>query len=104
MAAKDDYLIDQLVDLGYVTNEQLEPLRTEAAASGAGIVDLLLERKILTSLEIGMAKAAHFGAEFVKLSDLRLAASQLDHDAEQVLWREHECVTRKNKPGSGDCQ
>ena len=73
MAAKDDYLIDQLVDLGYVTNEQLEPLRTEAASSGAGIVDLLVERKIITTLEVAMAKAAHFGAEFVKLSDLRLA-------------------------------
>ena len=72
MAAKDDYLIEQLVDLGYVTNEQLEPLRAEAAASGAGIIDLLLERKLVSQVDVATAKAAHFGAEFVKLSDLRL--------------------------------
>ena len=72
MAAKDDYLIDQLVDLGFVTNEQLEPLRAEAAASGAGVVDLLIERKLLGSGDLTTAKAAHFGVEVVKLSDLRI--------------------------------
>ena len=72
MAAKDDYLIDQLVDLGYVTNEQLEPLRAEAASSGAGVIDLLIERKLLRQVDVATAKAAHFGAEVVKLSELRL--------------------------------
>src|SRR5438105_4963122 len=72
MAAKDDYLIDQLIDLGFVTNEQLEPLRAEAAASGAGVIDLLLERKLLSSADLTTAKATHFGAEVVKLSDLRI--------------------------------
>ena len=45
MAAKDDYLIEQLVDLGYVTNEQLDPLQAEAAAAGVGVIDSLVERK-----------------------------------------------------------
>jgi len=72
VAAKDDYLISQLVDLGYVTNEQVEPLQAEAAASGVGLIDLLVERKLLTQLDVATAKAAHFGAEVVKLSELRL--------------------------------
>src|SRR2546426_12604357 len=71
MAAKDDYLIEQLVDLGYVTNEQLAPFQAEAAASGVGVIDLLLERKILRQIDVATAKAAHFGAELVKLSELR---------------------------------
>jgi len=72
VASKDDYLIDQLVDLGYVTNEQLEPLRAEAAAAGVGLIDLLLERNVLRQVDVATAKAAHFGAEVVKLSDLKL--------------------------------
>jgi len=72
MAAKDDYLIEQLVELGYVTNEQLAPFQAEAAASGVGVIDLLLERKILRQIDVTTAKAAHFGAELVKLSELRL--------------------------------
>ena len=72
MATKDDYLIEQLVDLGYVTNEQLEPLRAEAAAAGAGIIDLLVERKIIRSLDVVTAKAGYFGVELVKLSEMRL--------------------------------
>jgi len=72
VAAKDDYLIDQLIDLGLVTNEQVEPLRAEAAASGAGVVDLLIERKFLSPADLTNAKAVHFGVEVVKLSDLRI--------------------------------
>src|SRR3989442_8410530 len=72
MAAKDDYLIEQLVDLGYVTNEQLEPLQAEAAASGVGVIDLLLGRQMVRQVDLATAKAAHFGAEVVKLSEMRL--------------------------------
>ena len=72
MAAKDDYLIEQLVELGFVTNEQVDPLRAEAAAAGAGVVDLLVERKLIRLIDVATAKAAHFGAELVKLSEMRL--------------------------------
>ncbi len=72
MAAKDDYLLENLIDLGYVTHGQVEALRSEAEASGTGIVDLLLEQKIITSAILTQAKAAHFGAEVVSLSDIRL--------------------------------
>ena len=72
MAAKDDYLIEKLLELGYVTPEQLAPLQVEAEASGQGVVDLLLERKVITPTIVTACKAAQFGAEVVSLAGLRL--------------------------------
>lgn len=72
MAAKDDYLVDQLIDLGFVTKPQVEALRVEADAAGVGVVDLLVERKIIRSQDVTTAKAAHFGCEIVNLGEMRL--------------------------------
>jgi general secretion pathway protein E/type IV pilus assembly protein PilB len=60
------------VDLGYVTQEQLEPLRAEVNSSGQGLVDLLIERKIIRPVDVANARAAHFGAQFISLGQLRL--------------------------------
>jgi type IV pilus assembly protein PilB len=72
VAAKDDYLVDLLVDMGHVSAEQLVPLREEAAANSEGLLDLLLSRKIVSPSNVAQAKASHFGYEFVTLSNLRL--------------------------------
>ena len=72
MSAKDDYLVDLLVDMGLVTNEQLAPVREQATASGEGIVDLLLAQKIIRPQDVAQAKAGHFGYELVSFGDLRL--------------------------------
>src|SRR5688572_1778002 len=72
MAAKDDYLLDQLIDLGYVTRLQVDALQVEADAAGAGVVDMLIERKIIRSQDLTTAKAAHFGFEVVNLGEMRL--------------------------------
>ena len=72
VAAKDDYLIEKLVELGYVTSEQVAPLQVEAESSGHGVVDLLLERKVITPAIVTACKAAQFGAEVVSLAGLRL--------------------------------
>ena len=72
MAAKDDYLVDLLVDMGLVKAEQLGPLREEAEANSEGLLDLLLSRKIVTPADVAQAKASHFGYEFVTLSNMRL--------------------------------
>ena len=72
MAAKDDYLLENLVDLGYATHGQVEGLRPEAEAAGTGVVDLMLERKIISSAILTQAKAAHFGFEVVSLGEMRL--------------------------------
>ena len=72
MAAKDDYLIDLLVDMGQVSSQQLATVREETGANGEGVVDTLLARKIIRPVDVAQAKASHFGYEFVNLSDMRL--------------------------------
>jgi len=72
VSAKDDYLIDLLVDLGTVSPEQVSSAREEAATTSEGVVDLLVARKALRPEDVGQAKAAHFGYEFIRLSDMRL--------------------------------
>jgi general secretion pathway protein E/type IV pilus assembly protein PilB len=72
VAEKDDYLVDILVDLGFVTAEQVESLRAEAAAAGVGVVDLMLANKLIRPADVTQAKAAHFGAEVVNLGELKL--------------------------------
>jgi general secretion pathway protein E/type IV pilus assembly protein PilB len=73
VAAKDDYLIDLLVDMGQVSSEQLASVREQAVASGEGIVDTLLVKKVIRPIDVAQAKASHFGYEFVNLSELRLS-------------------------------
>jgi general secretion pathway protein E/type IV pilus assembly protein PilB len=72
MASTDDYLIDLLTDMGFVSKEQLEQVREEADAAGEGLVDTLLSKAIIKSADVTRAKAAHFGAEMVELGELRL--------------------------------
>lgn len=73
MAEKDDYLVEILVDLGFVTPGQVAELRTEANSAGVGVVDLMLANKLIRPADVAQAKAAHFGAEVVNLADLRLS-------------------------------
>src|SRR5258708_24877762 len=72
MAEKDDYLVDMLVDLGFVTVEQVSALRNEAAQAGVGVVDLMVANKIIRTADVAQAKAAHFGAEAVNLRELQI--------------------------------
>lgn len=72
MAARDDYLIDSLIEMGWVTEDQLGPVRAEADSTGEGVVDTLVAQGIVTAGIVGQAKAAHFGAEFVDFDDMQL--------------------------------
>ena len=72
MAEKDDYLIDILVDLGYVTPDKVAELRPEAHSSGVGVVDLMLTNKIVNQAAVTQAKAARFGAEVVNLAEVKI--------------------------------
>ena len=73
MAEKDDYLVDILVDLGFVTADQVSSLRSEAQSAGVGVVDLMLANKLVRPADVTQAKAAHFGAEVVNLAELKIA-------------------------------
>ena len=72
MAEQDDYLLDLLVDLGFVNAEQVAKTRAEAQASGVGVVDLLLANKIIRAADVTQAKAAQFGAEVVQLGGIQV--------------------------------
>lgn len=72
MAARDDYLIETLTDMGVLTSEQLDTVRQEADSTGEGVIDTLIARNLLRPADVAQARAAHAGVEFVKLSDLRI--------------------------------
>jgi type IV pilus assembly protein PilB len=72
VAEKDDYLVDILVDLGFVTPDQVASLRPEAQSAGVGLVDLMVANKLVRPADVTQAKAAHFGAEVVNLSGLKI--------------------------------
>jgi general secretion pathway protein E/type IV pilus assembly protein PilB len=72
VAEKDDYLIDILVELGFVTSEKVAELRPEAQSAGVGVVDLMLAKNVVRQADVTQAKAAHFGAEVVNLNELKI--------------------------------
>ncbi len=72
MAASDDYLIDNLLDMGVLTQEQVDAVRPKADETGEGVVDLLVAEKSLSRTQVAQARAAHFNAEFVNLADMRI--------------------------------
>src|SRR5215510_6999892 len=61
-----------LVDLGFVAAPQVAALRQEAQAAGVGVVDLMLANKLVRPADVTQAKAAHFGAEVVNLSEMKI--------------------------------
>ena len=72
MAAKDDFLIDTLVDMTLVTSEQVDEARLEADSTGEGVIDTLVSKGILKTSQVAQAKAANFGVEYVDLSEMKL--------------------------------
>ena len=72
MAEKDDYLVDILVDLGFISPDKVAELRPEAQAAGVGLVDLMLANKLIKPADVTQAKAAHFGAEVVNLAEIKI--------------------------------
>ena len=70
MAEKDDYLLDLLVDLGFVNNGQVGKARAESG--GTGVVDYLVANKIIRPGDVTQAKAAQCGAEVVQLAGMTI--------------------------------
>jgi len=72
VAAKDDYLIDTMLDMGLLTHEQVEAGRADAEANGEGVLDTIVKGGSLDPMMVTMAKATYFGVEAVNLSEQRL--------------------------------
>jgi type IV pilus assembly protein PilB len=73
VAEKDDYLLDMLLDLGFLTPDQVASAREEARAAGVSAVELLLANKAIRPADVTQAKAAHFGAEVVNLTGMQVS-------------------------------
>ncbi len=99
VAARDDFLLDSLIEMGYVTNEQLAPIREEADASGEGVVDTLVAKGILTPAVVAQAKATHFGAEYVPLGEMRIPDDVLALVRRDVAKRFNIVPVRKEEHG-----
>ena len=67
MPVKDDYLVDTLCDMGLVGNDQLDQVRVFAESEQAGVVDTLLDQKIIKPSDIVRARAMQFGLQVVDL-------------------------------------
>jgi general secretion pathway protein E/type IV pilus assembly protein PilB len=73
VAAKDDYLLETLMDVGLVDAAQVEQFRAEADSKGEGVVDTLVAAGVIQNVDVTRARAMHFGTEMVDLGELRLA-------------------------------
>jgi general secretion pathway protein E/type IV pilus assembly protein PilB len=60
------------MDMGLLTKEQVDPVRQDADSTGEGIIDTLISRNLLRPADVARARAAHAGAEFVNIGELRL--------------------------------
>ena len=78
MAAKDDYLISDLADLGFLTPQQIASAQAEAQEHNEGVVETLIKNKVIRSQDVTTAKAAHFGVEMVSLADTRIPDEALN--------------------------
>ncbi len=85
--------------MGYVTNEQLAPIREEADQTGEGVVDTLIAKGILTPAVVAQAKAAHFGAEYLPLGELRIPDDVLALVRRDVAKRFNVVPVRKEEHG-----
>ena len=72
MAAKDDFLLETMLDMGLTTHEAVEEVRPEAESSGEGVVDTLVKTGRLEPSLVVMAKSTYFGVEMITLSEIRL--------------------------------
>lgn len=73
MAAKDDFLIDTMIDLGLLTRELIDEVRAEAESAGEGIVDTLVKTQRLEGGMVVIAKSSYFGVEPVTLSEIKVS-------------------------------
>lgn len=73
MAISDDFLLENLVEFGFVTQNHVNDAQMDADTTGEGVVDTMVKKGVLRAIDLAHAKAAYFGKEFVNLSELRLS-------------------------------
>ncbi|MBI5775560.1 MAG: Flp pilus assembly complex ATPase component TadA [Verrucomicrobia bacterium] len=99
MAAKDDYAIDTLLDMGLVSQAQLAQAREHAALHESGVVDALVALKVITPDDVTQARAMAFGHEMVNLLDNRISDDVIAMVSRQIA-RRYKVVPVFANPGS----
>lgn len=70
---KKDLLVNTLVSERFVAVEIVEVLQKEAMERGLHVLDLLLEKGVVTRTEIGIAKANQHDVRFVRLEKVQIS-------------------------------
>lgn len=100
VAAKDDYLIDTMLDMGLLSYDQVENARAEAEVSGEGVLDTLIKGGSLEPSMVVAAKSTYFGVESVHLADHRLADSVIGLIPRHVAKKFNAVPVSQNEGGS----
>jgi len=89
VVAKDDYLVNLMVDMGQVSESQLAEAREESDAGNEGVLDILLAKKVIKPIDVAQAKAAHFGLEFINLGEIKIADDVISAVPRHIAKRYH---------------
>ena len=86
MAAKDDYLMDTLIDMGLITQEQVDEASGEVTDTH-GVIDVLVAKGELFEESVTMAKATQAGLEMVELEAMQLDDSVISAVPRNIVKR-----------------
>ena len=97
MPASDEHIVEILRDLAMVAPEQIDEAKAAAAASGHGLVEELLARKMVTQRDISLAVANTYGMAFIDLSSLKVPKEIADLMPRHVAVRYKTVPLEKNE-------
>jgi hypothetical protein len=83
---KFDYLLELAVNFSFVTVEQVAQAHA-AAKPEQSVMDALLEKKLITPIQIATAKAAQFGAEIAVLREMSIDPTVISLVKPYFAWR-----------------
>lgn len=83
---RDELLLEILESERFITPEEIERARAIAARTGASVVNAMVAEKIITTANIAMAKANHFGFGFVNLEAVRIETDVLAEIPASLAW------------------
>src|SRR5258707_6978578 len=88
MPAQDETVLQILTDVGLVTSEDLQQAKARAAATGAGLVQTLIDMGRVTEMGVAKALASQFGLETVDLPSYELPGREIPADVLAIVPRE----------------
>ena len=83
---KDDYLLEILENLSFITSKQIAEAR-QVAKPEQSVVSVLVEKELITQAQILTAKAAQFGAEIVVLREMPISSEVIKLVPSPLAWR-----------------